>query len=280
VLKHPTPSKRGLCGIPAYPGHFSLLPAYYEPPDRRRRHPCSPEVCCPWAAGKSSQSTAKSYRIPDTVARAPSPERGGHRKGLSRQLVLLLVRTRGTRMTNDYLAKNAMWVYEQPDHGRTDGAWSGWSPRLRKARMSPFADARLGKISWAPAAPPAPLYSAVKAPLAGQPYCAIIAAIAGVLAWGQADIWWLRRFCVLPAGPFPAHGCGQGKHAGPTALRAGASKYSQTIIGVAGTAAEQIAARDVGVKDARSLKHGPSPPSENSRGRAIFAAGCPACQLL
>ncbi|WP_386685045.1 VPLPA-CTERM-specific exosortase XrtD [Loktanella sp. R86503] len=127
---------------PAHPGQsVSLFSAYY---DRQTEgagiH--SPEVCLPVGGWEIFSIDGEEVSFPDTVHGTFTLNRAIIEKGLSRQLVYYWFEQRGTRMTNDYLAKIDV-VYDSLTTGRTDGALVRLVTAIGEGEDIAAADARL-----------------------------------------------------------------------------------------------------------------------------------------
>jgi EpsI family protein len=80
--------------------------------------------------------------FPDTVYGTFEVNRAVIEKGLSRQLVYYWFEQRGTRMTNDYMAKIDV-VYDSLTIGRTDGALVRFVTPIAGNETEADADARM-----------------------------------------------------------------------------------------------------------------------------------------
>lgn len=126
----------------------SLFAAYYDKQTEGSGiH--SPEVCLPVGGWEIFSIAPTEITIPDTVYGNFSVNRAVIEKGTDRQLVYYWFEQRGTRMTNDYLAKFDV-VYDSLTIGRTDGALVRFVTMIDRKEPEAAADARLqafmGKI--------------------------------------------------------------------------------------------------------------------------------------
>ena len=102
----------------------------------------SPEVCLPVGGWEVFSIDPTPVSFPDTVYGDFEVNRAVIEKGLSRQLVYYWFEQRGTRMTNDYLAKIDV-VYDSLTIGRTDGAMVRFVTPIARGESEATADARL-----------------------------------------------------------------------------------------------------------------------------------------
>lgn len=102
----------------------------------------SPEVCLPVGGWEVFSIDPTPVSIPDTVYGDFTLNRAVIEKGLSRQLVYYWFEQRGTRMTNDYLAKIDV-VYDSLTIGRTDGAMVRFVTPINGNETEADADKRL-----------------------------------------------------------------------------------------------------------------------------------------
>jgi len=102
----------------------------------------SPEVCLPVGGWEVFSIDPTPVSIPGTVYGDFELNRAVIEKGLSRQLVYYWFEQRGTRMTNDYLAKIDV-VYDSLTIGRTDGAMVRFVTPINEGETEADADARM-----------------------------------------------------------------------------------------------------------------------------------------
>lgn len=102
----------------------------------------SPEVCLPVGGWEVFSIEPTPVSFPETVYGDFNVNRAVIEKGLSRQLVYYWFEQRGTRMTNDYLAKIDV-VYDSLTIGRTDGAMVRFVTPINQSETEADADARL-----------------------------------------------------------------------------------------------------------------------------------------
>lgn len=102
----------------------------------------SPEVCLPVGGWEVFSIDPTEVSFPDTIYGTFKVNRAVIEKGLSRQLVYYWFEQRGTRMTNDYLAKAAV-VWDSLTIGRTDGAMVRFVTPLSASETEAEADARM-----------------------------------------------------------------------------------------------------------------------------------------
>ncbi|MEB8389454.1 VPLPA-CTERM-specific exosortase XrtD [Rhodobacteraceae bacterium KMM 6894] len=102
----------------------------------------SPEVCLPVGGWEVYSIEPTPVSFPGTVYGDFNVNRAVIEKGLSRQLVYYWFEQRGTRMTNDYLAKISV-VYDSLTTGRTDGAMVRFVTPINQNETEADADARL-----------------------------------------------------------------------------------------------------------------------------------------
>ncbi|MBU2360304.1 MAG: VPLPA-CTERM-specific exosortase XrtD [Alphaproteobacteria bacterium] len=102
----------------------------------------SPEVCLPVGGWEIFSIDQSPVSMPDTVYGTFDVNRAIIEKGLSRQLVYYWFEQRGTRMTNDYMAKIDV-VYDSLTIGRTDGALVRFVTPIAEGEAEADADARL-----------------------------------------------------------------------------------------------------------------------------------------
>lgn len=102
----------------------------------------SPEVCLPVGGWEIFSINQTAVSVPDTVYGTFQVNRAVIEKGLSRQLVYYWFEQRGTRMTNDYMAKIDV-VYDSLTIGRTDGALVRFVTPIAEGEDEAAADARL-----------------------------------------------------------------------------------------------------------------------------------------
>lgn len=102
----------------------------------------SPEVCLPVGGWEVYSIDPTPVSFPDTVYGDFNVNRAVIEKGLSRQLVYYWFEQRGTRMTNDYLAKIDV-VYDSLTIGRTDGAMVRFVTPILTNETEADADARM-----------------------------------------------------------------------------------------------------------------------------------------
>lgn len=122
-------------------GYVNFFAAYYEKQtDGSGIH--SPEVCLPVGGWEVFSIEPTQVSIPDTVYGVFKLNRAVIEKGLSRQLVYYWFEQRGTRMTNDYLAKIDV-VYDSLTIGRTDGAMVRFVTPINRNETEADADMRL-----------------------------------------------------------------------------------------------------------------------------------------
>ena len=102
----------------------------------------SPEVCLPVGGWEVFSIDPTPVTFSDTVYGDFELNRAIIEKGLSRQLVYYWFEQRGTRMTNDYLAKIDV-VYDSLTIGRTDGALVRFVTPINPGETEADADARM-----------------------------------------------------------------------------------------------------------------------------------------
>ncbi|QCO58136.1 VPLPA-CTERM-specific exosortase XrtD (plasmid) [Pseudorhodobacter turbinis] len=102
----------------------------------------SPEVCLPVGGWEVYSIDPTEVSFPDTVYDTFNVNRAVIEKGLSRQLVYYWFEQRGSRMTNDYLAKLGV-VYDSLTIGRTDGAMVRFVTPIVAGEDESEADARM-----------------------------------------------------------------------------------------------------------------------------------------
>jgi len=102
----------------------------------------SPEVCLPVGGWEVYSIDPTPVSFPDTVYGDFELNRAVIEKGLTRQLVYYWFEQRGTRMTNDYLAKIDV-VYDSLTIGRTDGAMVRFVTPIKPGETEADADARM-----------------------------------------------------------------------------------------------------------------------------------------
>jgi exosortase D (VPLPA-CTERM-specific) len=102
----------------------------------------SPEVCLPVGGWEVYSIDPTPMSFPDTVYGDFQLNRAVIEKGLTRQLVYYWFEQRGTRMTNDYLAKIDV-VYDSLTIGRTDGAMVRFVTPINPGEDEATADARI-----------------------------------------------------------------------------------------------------------------------------------------
>ena len=102
----------------------------------------SPEVCLPVGGWEVFSIDPTPVSFPDTIYGDFNVNRAVIEKGLSRQLVYYWFEQRGTRMTNDYLAKIDV-VYDSLTIGRTDGAMVRFVTPINPGETEADADARM-----------------------------------------------------------------------------------------------------------------------------------------
>ena len=102
----------------------------------------SPEVCLPVGGWEIFSIDQSPVSFPDTVYGTFEVNRAVIEKGLSRQLVYYWFEQRGTRMTNDYVAKIDV-VYDSLTIGRTDGALVRFVTPIAGNETEADADARM-----------------------------------------------------------------------------------------------------------------------------------------
>ncbi|SHF86534.1 exosortase D, VPLPA-CTERM-specific [Loktanella atrilutea] len=102
----------------------------------------SPEVCLPVGGWEIFSIDQSPVSFPDTVYGTFEVNRAVIEKGLTRQLVYYWFEQRGTRMTNDYMAKIDV-VYDSLTRGRTDGALVRFVTPIAAGEDEAAADARL-----------------------------------------------------------------------------------------------------------------------------------------
>ena len=102
----------------------------------------SPEVCLPVGGWEVYSIDPTPVSFPTTIYGDFNVNRAVIEKGLSRQLVYYWFEQRGTRMTNDYLAKIDV-VYDSLTIGRTDGAMVRFVTPINRNETEADADARL-----------------------------------------------------------------------------------------------------------------------------------------
>ncbi|MCF7702194.1 VPLPA-CTERM-specific exosortase XrtD [Loktanella sp. M215] len=105
----------------------------------------SPEVCLPVGGWEIFSIAQTPIAMPDTVYGTFDVNRAVIEKGLSRQLVYYWFEQRGTRMTNDYMAKIDV-VYDSLTIGRTDGALVRFVTPIAESETEADADARMQKF--------------------------------------------------------------------------------------------------------------------------------------
>ena len=93
-----------------------------------------------WEVYSIDPDAGVTSQIPFTVISTSTGQ--SSKKGLSRQLVYYWFEQRGTRMTNDYLAKINV-VYDSLTTGRTDGALVRLVTPINREETEADADARL-----------------------------------------------------------------------------------------------------------------------------------------
>lgn len=102
----------------------------------------SPEVCLPVGGWEVFSIDPTLVSFSDTLYGDFELNRAVIEKGLSRQLVYYWFEQRGTRMTNDYLAKIDV-VYDSLTIGRTDGALVRFVTPIIPGETEADADARM-----------------------------------------------------------------------------------------------------------------------------------------
>jgi len=102
----------------------------------------SPEVCLPVGGWEVYSIDPTPVSFSDTVYGDFELNRAVIEKGLSRQLVYYWFEQRGTRMTNDYMAKIDV-VYDSLTIGRTDGALVRFVTPINPGETEADADARM-----------------------------------------------------------------------------------------------------------------------------------------
>ena len=102
----------------------------------------SPEVCLPVGGWEVFSIDSTPISIPGTVYGDFNVNRAVIEKGLSRQLVYYWFEQRGTRLTNDYLAKINV-VFDSLTIGRTDGALVRFVTPVGQNESEAEADLRL-----------------------------------------------------------------------------------------------------------------------------------------
>ena len=102
----------------------------------------SPEVCLPVGGWEIFSIERAPLSFPDTVYGTFEVNRAVIEKGLTRQLVYYWFEQRGTRMTNDYMAKIDV-VYDSLTIGRTDGALVRFVTPIGRGETEADADARM-----------------------------------------------------------------------------------------------------------------------------------------
>lgn len=121
--------------------YVSFFSAYYEKQTEGSGiH--SPEVCLPVGGWEVFSIDPTPVSFSDTVYGDFELNRAVIEKGLSRQLVYYWFEQRGTRMTNDYLAKIDV-VYDSLTIGRTDGALVRFVTPINPGETEADADARM-----------------------------------------------------------------------------------------------------------------------------------------
>jgi exosortase D (VPLPA-CTERM-specific) len=105
----------------------------------------SPEVCLPVGGWEMFSFGATEVSVPGTVYGTFPLNRAIIEKGLSRQLVYYWFEQRGTRFTNDYLAK-ADVVWDSLTTGRTDGALVRFVTPISRDETEADADERLQRF--------------------------------------------------------------------------------------------------------------------------------------
>ena len=122
-------------------GYVNFFAAYYDKQTEGSGiH--SPEVCLPVGGWEVFSIEPALISIPNTVYGDFKVNRAVIEKGLSRQLVYYWFEQRGTRLTNDYLAKIGV-VYDSLTIGRTDGALVRFVTPISRDETEIDADARL-----------------------------------------------------------------------------------------------------------------------------------------
>lgn len=102
----------------------------------------SPDVCLPVGGWEVFSITPTEVSFPDTVYGTFKLNRAVIEMGLSRQLVYYWFEQRGSRMTNDYLAKIGV-VYDSLTKGRTDGALVRFVTPINPGETEAEAEARM-----------------------------------------------------------------------------------------------------------------------------------------
>jgi exosortase D (VPLPA-CTERM-specific) len=102
----------------------------------------SPEVCLPGSGWEMFLIEQQDISMPDTVYGDFVVNRAIIQKGTSKQLVYYWFEQRGTRMTNDYLAKLAV-LYDSIVKGRSDGALVRYVTPIGRNESVEDADARI-----------------------------------------------------------------------------------------------------------------------------------------
>ncbi len=127
---------------PAAPGTYvNFFSAYYDKQTEGAGiH--SPEVCLPVGGWEIFSIAETPMSFPDTPYGSFTVNRAVIEKGLIRQLVYYWFEQRGTRMTNDYMAKIDV-VYDSLTIGRTDGALVRFVTPIAEGEDEATADARL-----------------------------------------------------------------------------------------------------------------------------------------
>lgn len=122
-------------------GYVNFFAAYYDKQTEGSGiH--SPEVCLPVGGWEIFSIAPTQISIPNSLYGTFTLNRAVIEKGLSRQLVYYWFEQRGTRMTNDYLAKMNV-VYDSLTIGRTDGALVRFVTPISEDETEAMADARL-----------------------------------------------------------------------------------------------------------------------------------------
>jgi exosortase D (VPLPA-CTERM-specific) len=121
--------------------YVSLFSAYYKEQTKGSGiH--SPEVCLPGGGWEIFGFGNQTVDMSSTPYGVFDVNRAVIQKGLSKQLVYYWFEQRGTRMTNDYLAKASV-VYDSLTIGRSDGAIVRFVSPISKDETDADADARI-----------------------------------------------------------------------------------------------------------------------------------------
>jgi len=105
----------------------------------------SPEVCLPVGGWEIYSLEEKQVSFPDTPYGTFPVNRAVIQKGTSRQLVYYWFEQRGTRMTNDFMAKMSV-VWDSFTRGRTDGALVRFVTPIEEGEEEAEAEARMQEM--------------------------------------------------------------------------------------------------------------------------------------